>query len=366
MILAISEYVTNKLIKNCITFGFFLLGVLLGIALILLIYQIFVKLKAKKTVLKTEYREINPKDDPIIIQAKEKLHSLDTKNSIEKFLIDSTQIGIDSIKEIAKEYTGGKKYVTLTSGLSEKYPNFDLTFDTDFAVEDFLFFIENTTDVIENTVLSVTDKYSILINSFFKFIGLGKTIRDITVKDVILYLNLKAQKKEQKLIKAIEKKEKQEQKARNRLNKKQNIDNKFIEFFKKLQPEKPITKKEKENKKLFKQNKDAKKKNNTENKFLNLFKIKKKESDPEVKVKKENKKDKEIEIIEKVDQPKLSSFYKPLNKVIIEVADILLVGVLAEARKLYGRGYTYKEVRETLKNAEALLSENNSDEGGNE
>lgn len=377
MILSVSEYVTDKLIKNCIAFGFFMAGVLLGIALILIIYQIFVHLKAKNPTLCTEYKEIDPENDPVIIKAKEKIYSLDTKISIEKFLFSSTQITVDAIRDIAKEYTGGKKSISLTWTLNNSSTDLDLTFDTDFSVEDFLIFIENTTDVIEDTILSVTDKYSILVNSFLKFIGLGKSVREITVKDIILYLNEKAQKKEQKLLKAVEKKEKQDEKARLKEDKKKKSledkkkakkdnegkkANKFLELFKPKQNTKKSSNKGTKNKvkpvKKVNNNKIEKKDNKTEkeekeNKLANIFKIKRKEKS-------------EVEDVALGDNTKISAFYKPLNKVIIEAVEILLVGLCVEARKLYGRGYTTSEVEDVVKTAEALLCEPHSSEGGNE
>lgn len=370
MISSVSEYVTDKLIKNCIAFGFFMAGVLLGIALILIIYQIFVHLKAKKPTLCTEYEEIDPENDPVIIKAKEKIYSLDTKISIEKFLFSSTQITVDAIRDIAKEYTGGKKSISLSWTLNNSSPDLDLTFDTDFSVEDFLIFIENTTDVIEDTILSVTDKYSILVNSFLKFVGLGKAVREITVKDVILYLNEKAQKKEQKLLKAVEKKEKQDEKVRLKEDKKKkslenkkkaNKENKFLELFKPKQNTKKSSNKISKNKykpvKRINHSKLEKKDNKPEkeekeNKLANIFKIKRKEQSEED--------------IALGDNTKISAFYKPLNKVIIEAIEILLVGLCVEARKLYGRGYTTSEVEYVVKNAEALLCEPHSSEGGNE
>lgn len=364
MILTVSEYITDKLIKNCIAFGFFMAGVLFGLALILVIYQIFVHLKAKKPTLCTEYKEIDPERDTVILKAKDKLYSLDTKISIEKFLFESTQITVDAIRDIAKEYTGGRKTITLNWCLNNKFPDLDLCFDTDFSVEDFLIFVENTTDVVEDTILTVTDKYSILVNSFLKFIGLGKSVREITVRDLILYLNEKAQKKEQKLLKAVEKKEKQEEKARqkeeerkkkleNKKNEKK--ENKFLDFFKpKQDKKKPLIKTHKREETKSQKRKDDKNKNEVkENKLANIFKIKKKEKN-------------EIDETDISENTKISAFYKPLNKVIIEVVDILLVGLCVEARKLYGRGYTAVEVEEVVQNAEALLCESHSDEGGNE
>lgn len=361
MISTVSEYITDKLIKNCITFGFFLAGVLFGLLLILVIYLIFVRLKAKKPALSKEYESIELENDEIIKKAKEKLYSLDTKKGIANYLFEALQITVDSILEIAKEYTDGKKTISLSWTFNGKLPDVNICFDVDFAVEDFLIFVENSTDVVENTVLTVTDKYNVLVNSFLKFIGLGRSVRDITVKDVILFINGKAQKKEQKLIKAVEKKEKQKEKERKKreeqkkkLENKQVSKNKFIEFF---------TPKQKKNKKNLPNGKkqknepsidsvDKKNKSISDNKFANIFKIKKKEESTS-----EQDKDKTV---------KISTFYKPINKVALEVFEILIEGFCVEARKLYGRGYSEHDVEEVVQKAEELLCEPHTSEGGDE
>lgn len=367
MILTVSEYVTDKLIKNCIAFGFFLLGVVFGLALILAIYQIFAHLKAKKPNLLKAYEDIDPEEDEAIKNLKEKLYSLDTKISIEKFLFESVKLTSFAISEIAKEYTGGKKSIILNLGLGEKHDDLELSFDTDFSVDDFLIFVENTSDVVENTILSVTDKYNILVSSFLKFIGLGKSVREVTAKDVILYLNEKAQRKEQKLLKAVEKKEKQEEKAKQKAEKKKKklenkkptskIESKFIELFR------PKQKKEEKALPSWRKTREitegkAKEKHDEkeqkENKLASMLKWKKKEKN-------------ELANVEIGEVTKISAFYKPINKVILEVVSILSVGLCVEARKLYGRGYTAKEVEEVIESAETLfLAPNSGEEGGGE
>lgn len=366
MISTVSEYITDKLIKNCIAFGFFLLGVVFGLALILAIYQIFAHLKAKTPTLLKDYEEIDPEEDEIIKNLKEKLRSLDTKISIEKFLFESVRLTSNAISEIAKEYTGGRKSIILNLGFGESREDLELTFDTDFSVDDFLIFVENTADVVENTVLTVTDKYNILVNSFLKFIGLGKSVREITVKDVILYLNVKAQRKEQKLLKAVEKKEKQEEKAKQKaeqkkkkLENKSNTqkENKFLDLFrpkqKKEEKSLPAWRKTKE-----KNGKEAKAENRDKepmrNKLSAILKLKKKEKS-------------DIADVDIGEVTKISAFYKPINKVILEVVNILSVGLCVEARKLYGRGYTASEIEEVIESAETLFLEPNSnEEGGDE
>lgn len=366
MILTVSEYVTDKLIKNCIAFGFFLLGVVFGLALILAIYQIFAHLKAKSPKLLKTYEEIASEEDEAIKNLKEKLRSLDTKISIEKFLFESINLTSETISEIAREYTGGKKSVVLSFGLGEKQDDLELSFDLDFSIDDFLIFVENVSDVVENTVLSVTDKYSILVSSFLKFIGLGKSVREITAKDVILYLNEKAQRKEQKLLKAVEKKEKKEEKAKQKADQKKKKleskktaqkENKFLELFrpKQKKEETPLPAWRKTREKREEKGREKKEaKERTSSKLASILKLKKKEKN-------------ELASVEIGEQTKISAFYKPINKVILEVVNTLAVGLCVEARKLYGRGYSESEVEEVIESAETLFLEPNSvNEGGDE
>lgn len=359
----ISDYVTDKLINNCVNFGILLLGVLFGVGVVVLAYKIFANLKAKPPKLNKKYREIPLGSDQNIKSALDKLHSLDIKSGIDIYIINSSKILVDEIKAIACEYTGGKKYVSLNISLDDNSPSIALDFDADFEVEDFLVFLQEIIGVIENTILTVTDKYYVLVNSFLRFIGLGTSIRDITLKDLILFLNQKAVKKDKKLTKVIERQDKKEERKQERLlrhnqreaikqdkrrelaKNKKNADNKFLALF---------------------APKNNKNKNQDNNKFLDLFKPRKKENnkgnskdDNSTKdLRPKRKKDEENSAVNKEDV-KLSAFYKPINKIITEVMEILIVGVYQETRKLYGRGYAQRD----SDNVELSTSD---DQGGDE
>lgn len=349
MNLILCEYVKDALTKNAIAFGFFLAGAVLGVALIMLVYFIYTRLKAKPPKLKKNYEYISAENDEVVIEAKQKLYSLDTKVSIDTYVVKSAEILIEAIKKVASEYTDGKKFLSIDFLSNPKYPDLDLSFDADFVVEDFLIFISEVSKVAENTVLTVTDKYSVLVNSFLRFTGLGQSVRTITVKDVVLYLNQKAEKSQKKLEKAVEKKTVEEEKKRIKFLRKEEEKNRKL-ISSRLKERLKDKEKPKDIKALFRaKNKDEL----TDKEKRKLQKLedkerKKLEAEKRKEERRQKKNEKEHSEIE-VAENKTSSFNKPINKVITEVMEELISGVCVEARKLYGRGYTSdkKEVEST-------------------
>lgn len=339
MSLILCEYVKDALTKNAIAFGFFLAGAVLGVALIMLVYFIYTRLKAKPPKLKKNYEYISSDGDPVVLEAKQKLYSLETKVSIDSYVVQSVEILIEAIKKIACEYTDGKKYLSIDFISNPKYPDLDLSFDADFVVEDFLIFIQEVSKVAENTVLTVTDKYSVLVNSFLRFTGLGQSVRTVTVKDVVLYLNQKAEKSQKKLEKAVEKKTVEDEKKRIKfLRKEEEKNKKLIES--RLKERLKNKEKPKDIKALFRaKNKDEL----TDKEKRKLQKLedkerKKLEAEKRKEERRQKKTEKEQTEVVSGDN-KTSAFNKPINKVITEITEELISGVCAEARKLYGRGY---------------------------
>lgn len=329
MMIICSDYVKDTLLDNLIVFGFFIVGVFLGLCLVLLIYHIYTKLKAKPPKLNKTYRLISESEDPVILEAKEALHELDTKTGIDTYILGVGDILAKYIRKIAEEYTGGKKLIALELPAKKGMDAYELLIDADFAIEDLLIFIQKILTVAENTVLTVTDKYRVLVDSFLIFIGLPANLREITVKDIVIYLNQKADKDEKKLEKAIDKKKVNDEKLR-------------LKTERKAEKE---SKKEKKGLGLLSKYKD---KNHVEKERLKQEKKALKEEKKRIKTEEncENKKN-------AFDVIKRNAFNKPINKVITEISEILIVGVLSETRRLYGRGYQFN------------LADDTTTEGGN-
>lgn len=325
-----SDYVKDTLLKNLIVFGFFIAGVVLGLCLILIVYHIYTKLKAKPPKLNKAYQCISASDDPIILEAKDDLHALDTKTGIDVYISGVGDILARYTRKIAEEYTGNKKMIALELPEKKGKEGYELLIDADFSIEDFLIFIQQILTVAENTILTVTDKYQVLVSSFLLFIGLPSNLRDITVKDIVIYLNQKADKDEKKLEKAMDKKKINDEKLR-------------------LKAERKAENESKKNKKGFGLLSKYKDKDRVEKERLKQEKKALKEEKKRIKKEElgDNKKN-ALDII------KRNAFNKPINKVITEIAEILIVGVLSEARKLYGRGYQIE-----------YLENNANTEGGN-
>lgn len=342
MSLILCEYVKNTLVKNAIAFGFFLAGVVLGVALIMLVYFIYTKLKAKPPKLKKNYEYIEENEDAVVAEAKRKLYALDVKVPIDSYVVRAAGILLEAIKEIASDYTEGKKFLSIDFLNNEKYSDLDLSFDADFVMEDFLIFVQEVSKVVENTVLTVTDKYSVLVNSFLRLTGLGQSIREITVKDVVLYLNQKADKSQKKLEKAVEKKKADDEKRRLKVLRKEN--EKLKKIVESRVKDKTKEKNENQKKDVWSIFRPKKKEDLTERERKKLEKLeskerKKIESEKKKEEKRRQKEDKKNQVDSVSSDAKLSAFNKPINKVITEVVEELIVGVCVEARKLYGRGY---------------------------
>lgn len=325
-----SDYVKDTLLKNLIVFGFFMAGVILGLCLVLLVYCIYTKLKAKPPKLNKSYQLISATDDPVILEAKDALHALDTKTGIDVYISGVGDILARYTRKIAEEYTSNKKLIALELPERKGKEGYELLIDADFSIEDFLIFIQQILKVAENTVLTVTDKYQVLVSSFLLFIGLPSNLREITVKDIVIYLNQKADKDEKKLEKAMDKKKENDEKLR-------------------LKAERKAENESKKNKKGFGLLSKYKDKDRVEKERLKQDKKALKEEKKRIKAEEsgDNKKN-------ALDVIKRNAFNKPINKVITEIADILIVGVLSEARKLYGRGYQIE-----------YLENNTNSEGGN-
>lgn len=325
-----SDYVKDALLDNLIVFGFFIAGVILGLCLILLIYHIYTKLKAKPPKLNKAYQLIAESDDPIILEAKKALYELDAKTGVDTYISGVGDILAKYVRKIAEEYTGGKKLIALELPEKKGMDAYELLVDADFAIEDFLIFIQQILKVAENTILTVTDKYQVLVGSFLIFIGLPANLREITVKDIVIYLNQKADKDEKKLEKAIDKKKLNDEKLR-------------------LKAERKTEKESKKEKKGL----------GILSKYKDKDRVEKERSKQEKKALKEEKK--RIKAEENgenkknaLDVIKKNAFNKPINKVITEISEILIVGVLSEARRLYGRGYQFN-----------FADDSNFTEGGN-
>lgn len=331
--LILCEYITDKLIKNIYSFGFFAVGVLLGILLILLVYKVFTKTQAKPLKLKKTFDEEDLLNDDIEKNAVADIKALDTRQAIDVYTFKSVNILVQALKDIAKIYTGNKHMIELNlEGLKEKYPFLSLTFDTDITIENALKFIAESGEIIEKTLLDTIDSHSALSYAFLKFLGFKGNIRDITVKDVIIYLNKQSEKKNKK----IEKKEEKLQKENEKLEAKK---------IKQLEKERQ----EKEKEKLLSKKSHRKKKNKeSDNKFLTFFKKKpKEEKTKKEKPKKEKPKKEKKE--EREEKQELSSFLKPVNKVLREIFIKLTFSLGGEVKRLYGDGFRDTDAEEKQK-----------------
>ncbi len=335
--LLLCEYITDKLLKSLYSFGFFSAGVLLGILLVLLIYKIFTKTQAKPLKLKKNFEETDLINHDIEQNAVAIIKGLDTRQPIDVYAIQALNALIQALKDTAKVYTDNKHTVEITlEGLQEKYPFLTLSFDTDITVENALKFIAEGGDIIEETLLDTIDSYSALASAFLRFLGFKGNIRDITIKEVILYLNKKAEKKNKKI-------EKQEAKAQKDNEK---LEAKKLKLLEKERLEKEKLKerrkKEKENhkKKSTSRKKSSDKREHGEgtNKFLSLFKRKPKEKDA-------NKEGNP----EKQEKMELTAFVKPVNKVLREIFIKLVFSLCGEAKRLYGDGFIINKTEEEQK-----------------
>lgn len=346
--LLLCEYITDKLIKSLYSFGFFSAGVLLGILLVLLIYKVFTKTQAKPSKLKKNFEESDLLNDDIEKNAVAVIKSLDTKQPIDVYAFQAINTLVQALKDTAKVYTDNKHTVEISlEGLQEKYPFLSLSFDTDITVENALKFIAEGGDVIEKTLLDTISNYSALVSTFLRFLGFKGNIRDITLKDVVIYLNKKAEKKDKKL----EKQEAKLQKENEKLE---------VKRLKLLEKEKLEKKKLEERKKKegSKKKSDKRVHGESTNKFLALFKRKPKEKDTT----KEEK-------TEKQEKTELTAFVKPVNKVLREVFIKLIFSLCGEAKRLYGDGFILinneeeqklleqKEIEKTLQEIENIDNE---------
>lgn len=354
-----ADYVTNTLIENAIAFGYFVLGAVFAIGLILLIYAIFLKVKAKVPKLKKQYQYLSPSEDAAVINAKFKLKEIDLKQNIDCYIASCADVMVGLMKEIAENYTDGEKCLTITLTTTDK-KNLDFTVNADFSIEDFLIFSKNTVSVIENTVLTVTDKYGVLVNSFLKIIGLSGNVREITVRDIVFYLAQKAEKKEKKLLKLVEKKKSKEEEQRQKLDLQQQKQRQKLEYKQKKEREqlsKPSDKKSKEKRflSLF-ANKSDDKKVSIPQKYKSNKKDDNKRFGQTVKTRFTEKESNEL--VEKdSSEQKLGAFNKPINKVIAEIMGILIDGMSVEMHKLYGRGYKQNDIEAIF--VESELSDDN-------
>lgn len=319
--LLLCEYITDKLIKNLYSFGFFAVGVILGILLVLLVYKIFTKTQAKPLKLKKKFEEDDLLNDEIEKEGVALIRGLETKQSIDSYAMQSLNILIQTLKKIACVYTDNKHTVELNlEGLQEKYPYLSLSFDTDITIENALKFIAESGVIIENTLLETVDSYSTLASTFLRFLGFKGNVRDITVKDIVLYLNKKADKKnkslEKKEAKLLKESEKQEEKKRKQLEKE------------KLEEEREKEKRKAEKKKDHRNKKGSDKKENNPNWLSNLFKRKPKEE-----------KDNKEENFDKKEKIDISAYDKPVNKVLREIFIRLIFSLGGEVKRLYGDGF---------------------------
>ena len=258
----------------------------MGLLIVLLAYKIITKKKRKSAPLLKKYEEIPPERDVPLLAAKVRLRGAPQNVPVADFISEAAKTVVEMVGRIAREYTGGSRVLSLEFSDANGVEKIKLALDPDFTVENLLNFIDGAADVLEETALSVTDKYAIALNPVLKALNLGDSFRTVTAKNVIIYLRKSADKER----KALQKKEEKQIKADKK-------------------------KEEKKNKEKDKRPKRS---------IRDLFK---------------RKKDAERAAAEITEEEKIKAYVKIVNSVIANVVLETLPQLAKNARKLYGDGF---------------------------
>ena len=287
------NYIVDKITANSTYFVLFAAGALLGLALTALLYFIFVKVKRKKKPASKPYERLNPAEDAPLVEAIGELERISLDISPVDYVQTAAGLLLPMFQNIAKEYTGGVRSVSLVASIdgTEKKR---ISVDTDFTIENLMFFLQDVADVSENTLLAVTDKYSSIVNTALSLLGLGGSVRTVTAKNVFLFLRKNAEKKSKKLDKLEQKQAKateklriaEEKRERNAKAPYKRKGRRFFAFFHNIFPKRKTAEKEPQG-----------------------------------------------------EREKTEAYNKLINKVLAEVFRNMLPGLADSVRKLYGNGY---------------------------
>lgn len=280
----LASYVLDKLKVNSINFALFVAGVVLGFFLVVITYKILSKTKRKQKPLLKKYEDIPAEKDLALIAAKTRMRNAAQNVPVADYIAEAAKTIVEMVGRIAREYTGGSRALTLEFADANGIEKIKIVLDPDFTIENLLNFLDGVADVLENTVLTVTDKYAIALNPVLRAMSLGDSFRSVTAKNVVLYLRKSAEKER----KALAKKEE-----------------KIIKT---------------ERKKLEKGKREEKPKR----RLRDLFKKRKKIVE---------------KIVETTEEEKIKAYVKLINSVVLNVVLETLPELAKNARKLYGEGY---------------------------
>ena len=301
-----ASYILEKLTINSMFFVLFIAGVIFGVAMVLLVYKIVTKVKKKPEKTLKKYEKISPDEDLPLCNAKKKIKDVDVNSPIADYVKKSAEIIVEMLAEVAFEYTGGSRTVDISSVDAEGAETVKLTFDADFTLENAMCFVRSVADVMENTALNVTDKYAVALNPILKALNLGDRFRNVTVKNVVFYLQKSVEKESRSLDKKENKLLKEEQKRieKEKLAEEEKKKNWFLSLFKRKRRKKNASR-------------------DWKSAIKNLIK----------------KNRKETPVIPKVEEDKSKFYIRMLNSVISNVMIEVLPALADNARKLYGNGY---------------------------
>lgn len=282
MILA--PYILEKLKMNAYNFGFFLAGVCFGLLLVVLAYKIAVAVKKTAEPKLGAYKPVPPESDKPLNNAKVRIKALSVAVKPSDYLSSAMDILMELVSKVSKEYTGGEKDVTFEKVDEEGNKRLSFTVDTDFTLENAVLFVEKTIDLVEDTLLKITDKFSLALNPVLKGLELGSDFRKVTVKNAVMYLRKSSTKETKKIARAQLKQEKKRKKGLGKEKK-----------------ESPINK-------LFRR-----------------------------------KKERQAELETIAEEEKIKVYHKILNNVVANVIMSILPAFTDNVRRLYGDGYTEED-----------------------